>query len=493
MSQEKKLTSVDILERNAESYGRNLALLAEGVRYNFEEFRDRCLVLGQFLASRGVNPGTRVGFFLNGYAEFFTSMFATWLAGGVVVPVNVSLPLKTCQYIIQKAACSLCLTDGTQDATGWDNCRIINLSEFEGDQAVTLSRKRITPDDDAIIMFTSGTTGVPRGVPFPHRNVWQNASLVSDVLGLKSSDRIMINTPPYYTSAICHLLTLFAKGGGVVAKSGFFFGADLLDTIEREGCTGFGGAPAHFSKIVESVEAVKRPARLRFLVSSGDHLPEHIIEKTGSIFPGVQLFPIYGLTEVAGRLCILDPKFLPKKMGSVGHPLPGMEIVIRRDDLSEAERGESGEVFVRGPLLMKGYLDEKSLNRDLLGPDGFRTGDFGYIDFDGFLFLQGRRDDIFKCGGEKVSHLLISKEIAKCYDFIEFAVLPLEDELLGKVPKVFYVLSKDQVFDRKKLIKCLKSKLPPTHIPRKFARVSEIPRTGSGKIIKRELDNFIIK
>jgi long-chain acyl-CoA synthetase len=482
-------TAIDILERNARVHGERLALDAGGKVFSFREFLKECLVLGGFLKSKGVGPGTRVAFFIKEYTPFFTGMFATWAAGGVVVPVNVSLPPRAREYIVRKAACGFVLKEGAGvDPEG--PFTVIDLSEYQGDRSEPMSRVPVTAEDEAIILFTSGTTGVPRGAPFPHGRVQDNPSLVSEVFGLTMRDRIMINTPPYYTSAICHLLTLFSKGGGVVAESGFFFGEDLLEFMEEKHCTGFGGAPAHLTRMVETPD--RRDSPLEFIVSSGDHLPEHTIQGIMSSFPRARLFCVYGLTEVAGRLCVLDPQYLPQKICSVGHPLPGMKISIRREDLSEADRGETGEVLVEGPLLMEGYLDEPELNRELLGPYGFRTGDYGYIDADGFLFLQGRRDDIFKCGGEKVSTFLIAKEVARCSEFKDFAILPVEDELLGKVSKIYYVPLDNRDLDRKALLKGLRESLPPTHIPRKFVRVSRIPRTGSGKIIRRDLDRFVL-
>ncbi|MEZ4752497.1 MAG: class I adenylate-forming enzyme family protein [Bdellovibrionota bacterium] len=251
--------------------------------------------------------------------------------------------------------------------------------------------------------------------------------------------------------------------------------------MDRFLCTGFGGAPTHLMRIVETLPEGEMPPRVRFWVSSGDHLPVSVIKKAAKRFPALEVFTVYGLTEVGGRLCVLDPKFLPEKAGSVGKPVTGMSISIRTQTGSEAKAREIGEVVVKGPLLMRSYLGKADGERE------FATGDFGYFDEDGFLWLKGRRDDLFKSGGEKVSCVQIQQTILQTGMVYDAVVLASNDAHLGKVPHAYLVPTSR--YNEEALREQLRAELAPHQFPKKFILVDAIPRTGSGKVRKSELES----
>ena len=336
-----------------------------------------------------------------------------------------------------------------------------------------------------MIMFTSGTTGLPKGACQTLRAISSNAGNVALTLGLGGDDRIFINTPPYFTSGICHFLTLMANGGGIAGHLGFYFGDELLLEMERLGCTGFGGAPAHLVRVVEPLVA-PRAHSFRFWVSSGDHLPAAVIAKLNHVLPGVELFNIYGLTEVSGRLCILPPAALAERVGSVGRPIGDMRVVARDAAGEVAPAGESGELYVTGSLLMQGYLDEPEITARTLTPLGLCTGDFGHVDDDGYVWIEGRKDDIIKRGGEKVSLVHVQQAIAGLERFADVAVLATPDEILGHVP-VAFVVAREEGVKASRVLRELRAVLPPVSLPSRLIIVDAIPRTGSGKVIRAEL------
>jgi acyl-CoA synthetase (AMP-forming)/AMP-acid ligase II len=347
-------------------------------------------------------------------------------------------------------------------------------------------------DEPAMIMFTSGTTGLPKGVCQTLRAISSNAGHVALTLGLRQDDRIFINTPPYFTSGICHFLTLLAAGGGVAGRLGFFFGAGLLDEMETLVCTGFGGAPAHLVRVVEPLDEPHAHS-LRFWVSSGDHLPLPVIEKFRRLLPGVGLFNVYGLTEVSGRLCILPPAELDVRVGSVGRPIGDMRVVARRGDGAEAAPGDTGELYVTGSLLMQGYLDEPEITARTLTAHGLKTGDFGHVDESGAVWIAGRKDDIIKRGGEKVSIIHVQQALQGLGRFADVAVLAAPDDILGHVPVAFVVPLEPGAFKASRLLRELRAVLPPTSLPSRVIAVSSIPRTGSGKAVRADLQALLAK
>ncbi|MEE4276634.1 MAG: class I adenylate-forming enzyme family protein, partial [Thermoleophilia bacterium] len=348
----------------------------------------------------------------------------------------------------------------------------------------------VGPDDLAMLMFTSGTTGVPKAVCQTLRSLSSNPGHVAGVLGLGADDRIFINTPPYFTSGICHFLTLMAHGGGTAGQLGFYFGAGLLDEMERLGCTGFGGAPAHLVRVVEPLEG-PRATPLRFWVSSGDHLPLPVIERFRRLLQGVGLFNMYGLTEVSGRLCVLPPGEFDARAGSVGRPIGDMRVRALDAEGRDLPPGETGELYVTGSLLMQGYLDEPEITARTLTAHGLRSGDFGHVDADGYVWIAGRKDDIIKRGGEKVSTVHVQQALVALDRFADVAVLAAPDEILGHVPVAFVVPLEPEGFKATRVLRELRDLLPSSSLPSRIVAVREIPRTGSGKAVRAELQALL--
>jgi len=451
------------------------------------------------LRGAGFERGQHVAMLLEDYDSFFVSMYAIWLAGGVAVPLNTSLPASDIEWLIGKARPAFLLVpaSGAKLPAGAAQVAAAASQASPAPARLVVDLPEAPPqppaftpvgaDETAMIMFTSGTTGVPKGVRQTLAGISVNAGHVSAELGLTAEDRIFVNTPPYFTSGICHFLTLLAAGGSTVGHAGFFFGQNLLAEMEAMGCTGFGGAPAHLVRVVEPLEEAQPTGGLRFWISSGDHLPVRVIEKTLAVLPGVALYNMYGLTEVSGRLCVLPADEIGRREGSVGRPIHDMTVTVRRPDLAPAAAGEVGEIYVDGPLVMQGYLDEPEITARTLTPHGLRTGDFGRQDEDGYLWIEGRQDDIFKRGGEKVSTVHIQQGLMSLGMFRDAAVLSVEDEILGRVPVAFVVPADDEPFKGTQVLKRLKSVLPATHLPSRVVALEAIPRTGSGKAIQAQL------
>jgi acyl-CoA synthetase (AMP-forming)/AMP-acid ligase II len=488
------------LRRHAAGRGDSTLLRTRGRVYTYAEMEARATRVGAALLAAAGRRGARVALVLEEYDQFFVCMLGGWLAGLVVVPLNTSLPQHDVDWLIGKSRPDVVVVPEaacpTADAgpvrlvvtTGEDG-RVDGLCAASGEAAATLPADRLEAlreDELAMIMFTSGTTGLPKGVCQTLRGISSNAGHVASVLGLRADDRVFINTPPYFTSGICHFLTLMANGGGVAGQLGFYFGTGLLDEMEAEGCTGFGGAPAHLVRVVEPMDE-PRTHPFRFWVSSGDHLPLPVIEKFRRVLPGIGLFNMYGLTEVSGRLCVLPPADLDVKVGSVGRPIGDMRVVARRGDLAEAAPGEQGELYVTGSLLMAGYLDEPQITAATLTPHGLKTGDFGTVDETGAVWIAGRKDDIIKRGGEKVSIIHVQEALQGLGRFADVAVIAAPDDILGHVPVAFVVPSQPDGFKASRLLRELRGVLPSTSLPSRVIAVPAIPRTGSGKAIRAEL------
>jgi long-chain acyl-CoA synthetase len=470
-------------------------LVCDESRYTFSSFLGQATAVVTRLRCNGFARGDRVALYFDDYDAFFIALIGVWLAGGVVVPLNTTLPSGSVEGLVAKARPAFLLTTPAADllpspAAARPRRLVVEPAVVAGDgmpASEAISFTPVAPSELAVIMFTSGSTGVPKGVMQTLEGVLGNADRVARELALIADDRIFINTPPYFTSGICHFLTLLSAGGSLVGRQGFHFGGGLLEAIAQADCTGFGGAPAHLVRVVDPLEQAAETGALRFWVSSGDHLPVTTIDRMREVLPGVALYNMYGLTEVSGRLCILPPAEVDRRRGSVGRPIEGMHARARRDDGSPTSPGEAGELYVEGDLLMQGYLDEPALTEQALTDWGFRTGDIGRVDDDGYVWVTGRRDDIFKRGGEKVSAVHIQQAIVATGAVADAVVLALDDELLGKVPVAFVVPVDPGSFTVRGLMKELKKLLQPASLPARVVALDEIPRTGSGKAVRARL------
>ena len=473
--------SLDFLRHAVGRSPQKTALLSiDGTSISYQELWKKVCLDCHWLRQQGVRSGDRVGMYFNDAIELMSLMFATWGIGAVALPINVTLPDDKRQNIESRAKPTLGVIGSKIELASKPLFRCISYTDARTGE---LSEpETAAPTDIAIIMFTSGTSGVPKAVPMSHGAIARNALATAEELKLTAGDRILVNSPPYYTSPIIHHLTLMSKGGSVVSSEGFLFGGKLVELLEEYQCTGFGGVPVHFTRILGAIQdQMPVPSRLRFLMNSGEHLPVPTLTAVQEALPHIEIFCVYGLTEVAGRLCILAPEFTQTKVGSVGFPLPGMTISIRNEEGEELPPNERGEVFVTGPNLMSGYLDAPEINEKLMTAMGFATGDIGYKDADGFLFLDGRQDDIIKVGGEKVSIRVIEDAATGFEGLADIIVAPLYDAHLGLVPCLYYVESDTAEFKKKALRKHMKSVLPSNHVPTKYIQVESIPRNTSGK------------
>ncbi len=476
--------TLDSLAQGEHSFPERLILDDGKISLTYSEFATCARTLSRQMQERGVGKGDRIAILTRDPAPAFVGMFAAWMGGATAVPLTLSQPESIWRECLQRVAPSLAFVQGFPPSAL--DVPTLSLERLKGEKGGPLP----LTSDAGLILFTSGSTGNPKGVLLGLETVLENARRTSLALGLAGEDRILINTPHYYTSAILHFLTLLSAGGGTVVRSGFFFGPSLWQEIAVTKCTGFGGAPTHFIRLFENAPAAL-PPRMRFMVSSGDHLPRENIKRIISRYPNLQLFSFYGLTEVGGRLCFLPPSELPGKAGSVGRPLEGMKVTIRRADGTPSLPGETGEVFVTGPLLMRGYHQDNRSTSEALTPTGLRTGDLGYQDAEGCLWLLGREDGVFKSGAEKVSTQFITETLSKSDLIKEIVVIATNDPILGKVPQAYVVPAIE--FDLDALKRFARVTLPASHIPKKWSVVENIPRTGSGKVIQNDLRGLKVR
>ncbi len=342
----------------------------------------------------------------------------------------------------------------------------------------------------ALILFTSGSTGLPKAVPLTRRTLLANATACTQALGLDAHTRLFAPVPFRFISAVSHFLVAILSDVCYQGTEARLMQADLIQRLKASGASAFGGSPMQ-ALWLSQTNTAPGEVSLGWLMASGDHLPAATIHALRETFAGITVVTAYGLTELGGRYCLLDPRELPAAAGSVGQPIEGLGLRVIDEQGSPATVDTLGEVTVHGQHGFSGYLNDDETNAQVLREGVFHTGDLGRIDTHGRLWLTGRADDVFKSAGIKVSTQPIANALMSLGLFDDVAITAHPDASLGAVPHVFYCLAKDQSFVRGDVMRALRPLLKAGELPRHFTAVDAIPRTPSGKVKRAVLREWV--
>lgn len=444
----------------------------------------------------GVKSGEFVIVMCNRGLAFWTELLASWTIGAIPICIEDNISDEHAASILELASVDVIFGNGEGMTSVFSGLQTLN-STFDPSLATSSIRETFeelpfVADDDVPemsgLIFTSGTTGLPKGVPLTHRALCANALATSQRLRLLSDDRLLIATPFRFISSISHFIVTLLSDAAFFGIEKTMMIKDLLEAMNSLGITAFGGSPFHMQFI--AMAGKERVPKLRWAMSSGDHLRPAVIEQLSKSFDGLELHVVYGMAELGGRFCELRPDALSAKSGSVGYPINGFEISIRREDGGLCEPGEIGEIYVTGHHGFRGYFNNPAANEKVLGPFGFKNGDKGYSDRDGYVFLSGRSDSVFKRSGLKVSAQIISDALMSLDSVRDVFVSGKEDAMEGHVP-VAYVCWEEEPLERSEITRMLRSEIPVNHLPARYVSLPTIPRTGSGKVDRRKLNALV--
>jgi acyl-CoA synthetase (AMP-forming)/AMP-acid ligase II len=307
-------------------------------------------------------------------------------------------------------------------------------------------------------------------------------------LNLTATDRIMVVLPFYYIYGKSLLNTHFFVGGSVVIDNRFAYPNVILETMKKTEVTGFAGVPSTFMILLSrsSIHDHIFPS-LRYITQAGGAMAASIQKKVVNVFSPAHLYIMYGATEASARLSYLEPDQLTRKWGSIGKAIPNVDLFIADERGNPKPPNSEGEIAARGSNIMQGYWNDLDSTKKVLRNGLYYTGDIGYMDDEGFLFVIGRIKDIIKVGGERVSAKEIEETILQLKKVREVAVIGVEDEYLGEAVKAYVVLqSNDQISELDIKTYC-KKKLPLYKQPKFIEIINDLPKNKSGKILKNKL------
>jgi fatty-acyl-CoA synthase len=478
-------------------------------RLDYAGFEQRIQRAAGALAAAGVARGERVAFVLGNRSATLELVFACARLGAIATPLNTRLAppeiaqlLADCRprvFAYEAAlgpACEAALAQSGQPGVH----SLAVGGEPDSYEAALASAAplrdvaAVTPEDAMILMYTSGTTGVPKGALLPHRKTLFNSLNAQLFFELTRRDRVLVAVPLFHSFGLKILSIPALYAGAAVVLQGSFDPSETWRTVARERITLMGGVPTMFRALGEAFDRDRPDASaLRFLFTAGAAIPVeqiHAFEKRGMV-----LKQGFGQTETS-ILCCLDAQDAVRKAGSVGRPVLHAELrIVASDTLArdaaqwrDCAVGEPGEIVVRGPITMLGYWERPEATAETLRPGGWLvTGDLGTCDAEGFVTLTGRSKELFISGGENV----YPRQVEAVYEthpaILEIAVAGVPDERWGEVGRAFVVLRAGARLDEAALIAWGRERLATFKVPRSFVAVGELPRTASGKVQKFKL------
>jgi acyl-CoA synthetase (AMP-forming)/AMP-acid ligase II len=337
-------------------------------------------------------------------------------------------------------------------------------------------------------MYTSGTTGRPKGVMLTHANLaWKNLAHLVE-FGFTSSDLGLACGPLYHVGALDLTTTTLIAAGATVILHRAFDAAAVVDELERSRVTTVWLAPAMVNAIMALPDVERRDlASVRVIINGGEKMPIPLIERIGRTFPSAWFADAYGLTETVSGDTFLDRESIVTKLGSVGRPCLHLELDVWDADGRPVAAGERGEVVVRGPKVFKGYWrDPEATERAFVG-GWFHTGDIGVRDEDGYLFIVDRLKDMIVSGGENIAGSEVERVLYEHEAVLEAAVVGRPDARWGEVPVAFVVLRDGGSAGAEELIAFCAERLARYKVPKDVTFLDALPRNPSGKVLKREL------
>ncbi len=477
----------------------------EGRTITYGEMAGRATALAGGLAERGVGRGDVVALLSYNCPEFLETVFAANYLGAIAMPINWRLAPPEVRYILEHSGAAVLVCDeplvdlANQATEGMDTGPLracVSPVAAEGWTALAdlrahrgrVDRVPAVADDVHRLMYTSGTTGRPKGVMITHANLtWKNVAHIIE-FGFTSDDLGLACGPLYHVGALDLTTTSLIAAGATIIIHRSFDARHVVDEIEQSQVTTVWLAPAMVNAIMALPDIQQYDlSSVRVVINGGEKMPIPLIERLRRTFPSAWFADAYGLTETVSGDTFLDRDSMLSKLGSVGRPCLYLELDIWDLQGRSLPAGERGEIVMRGPKVFKGYWRDPDATEAAFTGGWFHTGDIGVRDDDGYLYIVDRFKDMIVSGGENIASSEIERVLYEHVAVLEAAVVGRPDDRWGEVPVAFVVLRPDATTTADVLIDHCHGQLARFKVPKAITFLEALPRNPSGKVLKREL------
>ena len=492
LEQSRRLVLPELTGRACRSHPNRDALVFGDEVRTHAELHARAARLASVLAARGVVAGARVALLLHNRIEFVEALLACHRLGAIAVPINFRLAPDEVNYVLDDSGAAALIRDSRPP--GVRQVPVVLEVGPEYDDAVASAAPRsevadVAEEDAALMCYTSGTTGRPKGAILTHRNLV--ASTLSWIHEMRAGedDVWLSGQPLFHIGGINGLLPFLVLGSTVIVTPTTTFDPEaVLQLIEAHEVTMCIFVPTQWAAICAS-DAVRRvdSRRLRVAMWGASPAPRRTLEAMEATFPNAAIVSAYGQTEMSGATTLLKGPDSTQKMGSVGKPMLGVELRVVDDDLRDVPGGGVGEIVYRGPSVMAGYHDQPDATRDAFAGDWFHSGDLARFDEEGYLWLVDRKKDMIVSGGENVYPAEVERVLLDHPAVAEAAVIGVPHPRWVETPVAFVVMSGASEVGDEELIAHCRRYLAGYKKPSAIVTVQELPRNAGGKVLKRRL------
>ena len=507
----------EFLERSCNASPDKTALIAGERRLAYHEIDSSANSLAHALREAGVAYGDRVAVFLDNSPEAVISIFGILKADAAFVVLNPTIKADKLAYILNNCRTTALITHASRwevagaaaekapalkavviagDRGEWiaGPCAMLRWEEIQKRYPTERPARQTIDIDIASLVYTSGTTGNPKGVVLTHQNMVSASTSITTYLENTANDIILSVLPLSFDYGLYQILMAAQFGGTVILEKSFLYPYAVINLLKKEKVTGFPIVPTISAILLQLEELGKeRFEHLRYISNTAAALPVSHIRGLQRIFPGARIYSMYGLTECK-RVSYLPPEELERRPTSVGKGMPNEQVyLVDEENRVITKPGVAGELVIRGANVMKGYWELPEETARMLRPGRFPweqvlySGDLFTMDEEGFLYFVSRKDDIIKSRGEKVSPKEVESVLYEIPGVVEAAVVGVSDETLGEAVKAFVVLKKGSALTAKEIIAHCMKHLEDFMVPKIVEFRDSLPKTSSGKITKKGL------
>jgi long-chain acyl-CoA synthetase len=486
-----------ILTDSAAAHPDNVAVKLDDVELSYKLLDGATAHVVGLLASKGVAAGNRVGIMLPNVPYFPVCYYGVLRAGAVVVPMNVLLKRREVAFYLKDSGARLLFAwhgfaedaqQGAEDAGA--ECVIVEPGEFErivGEAAPQTEVVDRAPDDTAVILYTSGTTGTPKGAELTHANLKGNCETACSLFDLGSDGVVLGALPLFHSFGQTCAMNATVNAGGTLTLIPRFDPVKALEIIERDRVNVFEGVPTMYGAILHAPERERYDcSTLQMCASGGAAMPVELLRGFEQAF-GCKVLEGYGLSETSPVASFNHPD-RERKAGSIGTPIRDVEMRVVDEDGKEVAVGEVGEIVIRGPNVMKGYWNRPDATEEVMRGGWFHTGDMAKVDEEGYFFIVDRKKDMIIRGGYNVYPREIEEVLYEHPAVREAAVIGLPHDELGEEVGAAVALKEGESTTEDELREFVKGQVAAYKYPRVIWFVDELPKGPTGKILKREIE-----